>query len=59
LDGLPNPLKNIRKPSGTKARDRRLHPGERERERLAAALAESDNSWAAPAFELAIETTLR
>ncbi|SCX48645.1 site-specific integrase [Variovorax sp. EL159] len=56
-EGLLNPLKNIRKPSGTKARDRRLHPGERER--LAAALAESDNSWAAPAFELAIETTLR
>lgn len=56
-EGQPNPLKNIRKPSGTKARDRRLHPGERER--LAIALAETGNPWATPAFELAVETTLR
>lgn len=56
-EGLQNPLKNIRKPSGTKARDRRLYPGEREL--LALALAESSNPWVLPAFELAIELTLR
>ncbi|WP_321947168.1 site-specific integrase [Paraburkholderia sp. J10-1] len=57
FETLMNPLKNIRKPSGSRARDRRLLPGEFEalRSRLAASL----NPWAAPAFELAIETSLR
>lgn len=54
---LSNPLKNIRKPSGSRARDRRLRPGEFEALRIR--LAASENSWAAPAFELAIETSLR
>jgi integrase len=57
LESLPNPLKNIRKPSGSRARDRRLNPGEFEA--LQAQLAASNNAWAAPAFELAIETSLR
>lgn len=57
LESLPNPLKNIRKPSGSRARDRRLNPGEFEA--LRAQLAASNNAWAAPAFELAIETSLR
>ncbi len=57
FETLMNPLKNIRKPSGSRARDRRLRPGEFDalRSRLAASL----NPWAAPAFELAIETSLR
>lgn len=57
LESLPNPLKNIRKPSGSRARDRRLNPGEFEA--LHAQLSASNNAWAAPAFELAIETSLR
>lgn len=57
MEGLLNPLDNIRKPSGSKARDRRLRPGEFEV--LKALLAASRNPWAAPAFELAIETSLR
>ncbi len=57
MEGLLNPLDDIRKPSGSKERDRRLQPGE-----LAALreeLARRDNPWALAAFELAIETTLR
>lgn len=57
LDGLMNPLKNIRKPSGSSARDRRLQPGEYER--IHARLQASGNPYAAPAFTLAIETSLR
>ncbi|WP_042299622.1 site-specific integrase [Paraburkholderia kururiensis] len=57
FETLMNPLKNIRKPSGSRARDRRLRPGEFEA--LRARLAASLNPWAAPAFELAIETSLR
>lgn len=57
LEGLPNPLKNIRKPSGSRARDRRLRPGEFET--IYTHLSASNNSWSAPAFELAIETSLR
>lgn len=57
LDGLMNPLKNIRKPSGSSARDRRLQPGEYEQ--IHARLQVSANPYAAPAFELAIETSLR
>lgn len=51
------PLKNIRKPSGSEARDRRLRTGEFEK--LYALLSASGNPWAALAFELAIETSLR
>ena len=57
FETLMNPLKNIRKPSGSRARDRRLQPGEFDA--LRARLAASNNPWAAPAFELAIETSLR
>lgn len=57
LEGLANPLKNIRKPSGSRERDRRLRPGEYET--LAAALDTCGNSWTRPAFDLAIETSLR
>ena len=57
MEGLPNPLDNIRKPSGSRARDRRLRPGEFEK--LIALLSSSRNRWIAPAFELAIETSLR
>lgn len=57
MEGLLNPLKNIRKPSGRKARDRRLLAGEYEI--IKTALQASANSWAAAAFDLAIETTLR
>jgi integrase len=57
FESLLNPLKNIRKPSGSCARDRRLRPGEFNA--LYALLAASNNRWCAPAFELAIETSLR
>lgn len=57
MEGLPNPLKNIRKPSGSRERDRRLLPGEFEA--LLTELRASENPWVAPAFELAIETSLR
>lgn len=57
FEGLANPLKSIRKPSGSNARDRRLRPGEFEL--LHRLLANSGNSWAAPAMVLAVETALR
>ncbi|CAJ0808580.1 hypothetical protein LMG19087_00255 [Ralstonia wenshanensis] len=57
FETLTNPLKNIRKPSGSRARDRRLRPGEFEV--LRTKLAASSNPWAPLAFELAIETSLR
>jgi integrase len=57
MEGLANPLNNIRKPTGSRARDRRLRPGEFDN--LHALLAASGNRWAASAFELAIETSLR
>lgn len=57
MEGLINPLKNIRKPSGSRERDRRLRPGEYEA--LMKELKASENPWVAPAFELAIETSLR
>lgn len=57
MEGLQNPLNNIRKPGGGVERDRRLEPGEYEK--LHAMLSTSGNSWAAPAFVLAIETSLR
>ena len=57
MEGLQNPLKNIRKPSGSKARDRRLHAGEYEQ--IHALLGQHDNKFALAAFDLAIETSLR
>ncbi|HYD81873.1 MAG TPA: site-specific integrase [Paucimonas sp.] len=57
MDGLANPVRNIRMPSGSRERDRRLKPGEYEL--LTAELAKSDNPWLLPAFNLAIETSLR
>lgn len=57
MEYLMNPLKNIRKPSGSRERDRRLKPGEYEL--IHAALKASGNRFAAPAFDLAIETSLR
>lgn len=57
MEGLMNPLKNIRKPSVSAWRDRRLEPGEYEK--IKAALAAGQNPYAAPAFDLAIETSLR
>jgi integrase len=57
MEGLLNPLKNIRKPSGSKERDRRLREGEYDK--LAAALDVCGNPWARAAFDLAIETSLR
>ncbi|WP_439670882.1 site-specific integrase [Cupriavidus necator] len=57
MDGLLNPLNNIRKPGGSSARDRRLQAGEYER--IHARLHASGNPYAAPAFDLAIETSLR
>jgi integrase len=57
MEGLLNPLKNIRKPSGRQARDRRLLPGEFGK--LLACLQGSGNPWAPAAFELAVETSMR
>ena len=57
MESLLNPLKNIRKPSGSRERDRRLQGDEYER--ISAALTASGNPWAGPAFDLAIETALR
>jgi integrase len=57
MEGLANPLKNIRKPGGSRARDRRLEVGEYEL--ISSNLQASSNPYAAPAFELAIETSLR
>ncbi|WP_462386640.1 tyrosine-type recombinase/integrase [Acidovorax sp. Q11] len=57
MEGLLNPLNDIRKPSGSSERDRRLMAGEFEA--LAEELARCGNPWVLPAFELAIETTLR
>lgn len=57
MESLANPLNNIRKPSGSLERDRRLQDGEFEK--IYQALAQSENHWVLPAFELAIETSLR
>ncbi|WP_321918428.1 tyrosine-type recombinase/integrase [Burkholderia cepacia] len=57
MSGLLNPLKDIRKPSGSRERDRRLLAGEYEL--IAEALSKSDNPWVRPAYDLAIETSLR
>ncbi len=57
MDGLQNPIDNIRKPGGSRARDRRLIGDEFER--LVGVLSSHPNKFVAPAFELAIETSLR
>lgn len=57
MEGLQNPINNIRKPGGSVERDRRLRPGEFEA--LCDQLSQFGNSWIVPAFELAIETSLR
>ena len=57
MEGVANPLHNIRKPSGSRERDRRLRPGEYDR--IAEALSSSGNACAGQAFDLAIETSLR
>jgi integrase len=57
MEYLMNPLKNIRKPSGSRERDRRLHAGEYDL--ILAELRKSENRFVAPAFQLAIETSLR
>jgi hypothetical protein len=57
MEGLINPLDNIRKPGGSRARDRRLLPGEYGL--IHASLTIHSNCFALPAFNLAIETSLR
>ena len=57
MESLLNPLKNIRKPSGSKERDRRLRDGEYAM--IAGALKATANPCARQAFDLAIETSLR
>ncbi|ROT44710.1 site-specific integrase [Pusillimonas sp. NJUB218] len=57
MESLGNPLQNIRKPSGSRARSRRLESGEYDR--IHARLDASTNRYAAPVFDLAIETSLR
>lgn len=57
MECLANPIRNIRMPSGSQERDRRLKPGEYEL--LTAELAKSGNPWILPGFDLAIETSLR
>jgi len=57
MENLPNPLKNIRKPAGSRARNRRLEAGEYEI--ILDRLKTSENLYAACAFDLAIETSLR
>ncbi|QVQ24731.1 tyrosine-type recombinase/integrase [Achromobacter deleyi] len=57
MEGLLNPLRNIRKPSGSAARERRLQDGEYEA--IRGYLGSSGNVYALPAFDLAIETSLR
>lgn len=57
MENLTNPVSNIRKPGGSKERDRRLNPGEYDL--IHGSLSRSENPYAAPAFDLAIETSLR
>ena len=57
MEYLMNPLKNIRKPSGSRERDRRLHSGEYQL--ILNELSKSENRYVAPAFQLAVETSLR
>jgi integrase len=57
MENLANPLKNIRKPAGSRARSRRLEVGEYDL--ILGQLKASGNPYAACAFDLAIETSLR
>ena len=57
MEQLANPLNNIRKPGNSNARSRRLEAGEYAR--IHEELSKSSNRYAAPAFDLAIETSLR
>ena len=57
MESLSNPLNNIRKPSNSNARSRRLEADEYAR--IHEQLSKSSNRYAAPAFDLAIETSLR
>jgi len=57
LENLINPLKNIRKPAGSRARTRRLECGEYDL--ILECLTASGNQFAACAFNLALETSLR
>lgn len=57
MEGLLNPLKNIRKPAGSRERTRRLEEGEYQT--IVDCLSSCENVFALPAFELAIETSLR
>ncbi|AEK62413.1 site-specific integrase [Collimonas fungivorans] len=57
MENLANPLKNIRKPAGSRARNRRLETGEYDL--ILGRLKASENPYAACAFDLAIETSLR
>lgn len=56
LESLLDPLNNIRKPSGSRERDRRLREGEYAL--IAEAMNDSGNPCARQAFDLAIETSL-
>lgn len=57
MEGLTNPVRNIRMPSGSNERDRRLRAGEYEL--LTSEIRKAGNPWLLAAFELAIETSLR
>ncbi|HEY8099406.1 MAG TPA: site-specific integrase [Burkholderiaceae bacterium] len=57
MEGLANPLDNIRKPGGSSSRERRLLPGEYER--IHVHLSNHINTYALAAFVLAVETSLR
>lgn len=58
MEGLMNPVRNIRLPKVAVARERRLHPGEYETI-LAAIQRVSRQPWLRAAFILAVETSLR
>ncbi|WP_225869991.1 site-specific integrase [Glaciimonas sp. PCH181] len=57
MESLPNPLQNILKPAGSRARSRRLENGEYDL--IIGQLNASENKYAACASDLAIETSLR
>ena len=57
FEQLMNPLNNIRKPGNSNARTRRLEGDEYDR--IHTSLRQTSNRYAAPAFDLAIETSLR
>lgn len=57
MESLANPVKNIRKPSTSRERDRRLT--HEEYNLLLTELGQCGNPWVRAAFELAIETSMR